>query len=273
MDMVAPLAAAAAFLSLAMMAAWAIQRKTGNSGWIDTVWSLAVGTAGIGLALAATGGEVARQVIVALIIGVWALRLGGYIAFRSAGAGEDPRYAWLINEWGPDAGRQLFIFLQAQAAAGFVLVLAVYLAAINPAPGLGVQDGLALLIFVVALAGAALSDEQLRRFKADPANRGKVCDVGLWSWSRHPNYFFEWLGWVAFPLLAISFANPWGVLALGAPALMYLLLVHVSGIPPLEAHMERSRGAAFAAYRARVNAFFPGPPRAQERGAIPGDHR
>ena len=100
-----------------------------------------------------------------------------------------------------------------------------------------------------------------RRFKADSANRGKICETGLWGWSRHPNYFFEWLGWVAFPLIALSGGDLIGLAAFAAPALMYVLLVHMSGVPPLEAHMERTRGAAFDDYRARVNVFFPGPPK------------
>ena len=266
--MIAAVAAAALFMSLAMTFAWAIQRRTGNSGWIDTVWSFAVGAAAFALALYPLPGEdglTGRQILVAGLVALWSARLGGYIALRSAGAPEDPRYAWLMNEWGPDAGRRLFIFLQVQAVAGLVLVLSVFAAAHNAAPGLGAKDALGVLVFLGALAGAALSDEQLRRFKADPANRGKVCDVGLWGYSRHPNYFFEWLGWVAFPIIAISGAHLWGLAAFAAPVLMYLLLVHASGIPPLEAHMRRSRGAAFDAYCERVNAFFPGPQRNPRR--------
>jgi steroid 5-alpha reductase family enzyme len=92
------------------------------------------------------------------------------------------------------------------------------------------------------------------------SNRGRVCDQGLWSWSRHPNYFFEWLQWVAYPLLAIELAGgyPWGWIALGGPVCMYWLLVYVSGIPPLEEHMVRRYGAAYRAYQGRTNAFFPG---------------
>lgn len=99
------------------------------------------------------------------------------------------------------------------------------------------------------------------------ANRDKVCDVGFWALSRHPNYFFQWLGWVGYAVVAIGPAGDWGWgwLALAGPALMYWLLVHVSGIPPLEAHMMRSRGAAFTAYAKRVNAFWPG---AQKREQI-----
>lgn len=258
------IAAAAIFMSLAMTLAWAIQRKTGNSGWIDTVWSFAVGAAAFVLALVPAAGSSAltsRQLLVASLVAIWSARLGGYIAFRSKGAAEDPRYAALVAEWGADASRQLFRFLQAQAVAGLVLVLSVLAAAQNPAPGLSFQDYLGAAIFLIALGGAALSDDQLRRFRADPANRGKVCDVGLWGYSRHPNYFFEWLGWVAYPVIAISGGYIWGWGALAAPILMYVLLAHVSGVPPLEQHMLRSRGKAFEDYCARVNIFFPGPPK------------
>ena len=115
----------------------------------------------------------------------------------------------------------------------------------------------------IAVCGEGLADWQLNRFKSNPANKGGINDIGLWSWSRHPNYFFEAFGWLAYPLIAIDLTGhyPWGFLALAGPACMYWLLVYVSGIPPLEEHMLRSRGEAFRAYQRRTNAFFPGPPR------------
>jgi steroid 5-alpha reductase family enzyme len=92
-----------------------------------------------------------------------------------------------------------------------------------------------------------------------------VCDEGLWRWSRHPNYFFEWLGWFAYPLIAISPnyhpSYPWGWVTLLAPAFMYWILVHVTGIPPLEEQMLRSRGDRYRDYQSRTSAFFPWPPR------------
>ena len=110
------------------------------------------------------------------------------------------------------------------------------------------QDYLAALILLSGIAGEALADAQLKHFRERPANRGRVCDVGLWRWSRHPNYFFEWLGWLAYPVIAISpyypLFYPWGWATLLAPAFMYWILVHVTGIPPLEAQMLRSRGRA-----------------------------
>ena len=116
----------------------------------------------------------------------------------------------------------------------------------------------------IAALGERAADRQLARFGGDPRNKSKICDAGLWVYSRHPNYFFEWLVWVSFAMIAIAPAGhyPWGWFGLAGPVLMYALLVHVSGIPPLEAHMLRSRGDAFRLYQARVNAFWPGQPKA-----------
>ena len=130
------------------------------------------------------------------------------------------------------------------------------------------QDYLGALILLIGIAGEALADAQLRNFRIDPANKGRVCDVGLWRWSRHPNYFFEWFGWLAYPVIAISiedplsypFYYPWGWASLLAPVFMYWILVHVTGIPPLEQQMLRSRGERYRDYQSRTSMFFPLPP-------------
>ena len=164
-------------------------------------------------------------------------------------------------QWGKDAARRMFWFLQSQAAVGIVLALSIVLAAQNPNPNLRLQDLVGLVILLAAIVGEAIADRQLRAFKSDPANRNAICDVGLWRWSRHPNYFFEWLSWLAYPIIAIDFTghNPYGWLSLAASICMYWILVHVSGIPPLEDHMLRSRGEAFRAYQKRTRAFLPLP--------------
>jgi steroid 5-alpha reductase family enzyme len=246
-------------LSLAMAAAWGAQRVTGLSGWIDTIWSLAVGLGGIVAALLANG-EFGRRMVVLVLIAAWAARLASHIGSRTHGGGDDPRYAKLIEEWGDSAAWRLFLFLQVQALAGFILVLAVYLAAKNDTPFPGLLDGFAILVAIVALAGEAIADRQLARFRRTPAAKTEVCETGLWRYSRHPNYFFEWLFWCAWPFFALT-ASAWTWTSLLAPALMYWLLVHVSGIPPLEEHMLRSRTDKFRALQKRVNAFFPGPRR------------
>jgi steroid 5-alpha reductase family enzyme len=144
-----------------------------------------------------------------------------------------------------------------------VLVLAVYLAASNDRIFPRTIDLLATMVALVALAGEALSDAQLSKFRKTPEAKTGICETGLWRYSRHPNYFFEWLFWCSLPLLALQ-AHGLSWASLAAPVMMYWLLVHVSGIPPLEEHMLKSRGEKFRALQRRVNAFFPGPRKNEE---------
>lgn len=264
-DLLALWTGAAAFLVLVMTAAWLVQRLTGQGGWADAFWSLGLGAAGVLVALFPLDGAwpSSRQVLAAVLIGAWGLRLGLHIAARAAKEPEDARYAQLRREWGSRFQPRMFGFLMLQAGAAAFLALSVLAAARKPGADLTAQDGLAALILAIAVIGEAAADRQLAAFKADPSHRGAVCDRGLWAWSRHPNYFFEWLGWCAWPILAIDVGGawPWGWLALTGPAYMYWLLTRVSGIPLLEAHMLRSRPEAFAAYAARTSAFFLRPPR------------
>jgi steroid 5-alpha reductase family enzyme len=263
--MTAFLIALVAAFSLSMALAWRIALSTGRSGWIDAIWSFAVGLGGAAAALVTVGNEpTTRQFLVACLALIWSLRLGIHIALRTArGGGDDPRYAQLKKEWGSDFRNRLFWFLQIQAAVAFVLALSLMAAGHNPAPAISLGDQAGIALLLIAVAGEALADRQLSTFRADPGNEGKVCDVGVWGVSRHPNYFFEWVGWLAYAVIAVDPAGayPWGWAALAGPALMYWLLVHVSGIPPIEAHMLRSRGERFRRYQARVNAFWPGPPK------------
>lgn len=255
--------ALAVCLSVTMTGAWLVALRTGQSSWIDAIWSFATGGFGAAAALiplADTQVSI-RQVLVAVLALLWALRLGIHIAVRTARGGDDPRYKQLREEWGRAFRRRLFWFLQIQALAALALAVSIMLAAHNPAPGLRFSDWLGVAVLIVAVLGESIADRQLSAFRSDPANKGKVCDVGLWAISRHPNYFFEWLGWLAYAIIAIDLAGAyhWGWLALAGPFVMYWLLVHASGIPPLEAHMLRSRGKTFRDYQQRVNAFWPGP--------------
>lgn len=256
-------------LSAVMTLAWLIQQRTGNSGWVDTVWTFGLGMVGAAAALAPVAHmeHSWRQFVVAAFLATWALRLGLHIARRTAGITDDPRYAALIDGWGASARSEMFWLLQKQALISIPLATAAFIAAHNPDPQLRIGDAIAILVMITAIAGEAVADEQLRQFRAVSHGAHGICDVGLWRYSRHPNYFFEWLGWTALPLLAINLSGdyPWGWLALVAPACMYWILVHVSGIPPLEEHMLRTRGAAYKSYQQRTSPFFPLPP--VKRGA------
>ncbi|MCK1368050.1 DUF1295 domain-containing protein [Bradyrhizobium sp. 62] len=249
-------------LSLLMGLAWIVQQRTGNSGWVDTIWTYSVGLVGAVAALLPFGEALqVRQMLVGGLVLLWSVRLGTHIARRAAAGIDDPRYASYAQEWGSQAPLRMFAFLQSQAFASVPLPFAVFLAAHAPRGALGVQDYAGAAIMLAAVAGEAIADEQLRSFKRNKANAGLVCNIGLWRWSRHPNYFFEWLGWLAYPMIALSPGYAWGWASLIAPAIMYWILVHVTGIPPLEVQMLRSRGRRYRDYQARTSAFFPRPPK------------
>lgn len=254
----------AVFIAVAMALVWAFQRAMGNGGWTDVFWSYVLGAAGVLVALFPLNGVApsARQMVVAVLVGVWGVRLGSYLALRTAGHPEDARYAGLRRKWGPRHDLMMFGFLQMQGLASLVLSLGVAAAARRPGP-LDWQDSLGGALLAIAILGESLADAQLAAFKADPANRGRICDTGLWAWSRHPNYFFEWLAWLAYPVIAIDLSGrwPWGFAALAGPVMMYHLLNNVTGVRMVEHGMARSRGAAFEAYKARTSAFFPLPPK------------
>jgi steroid 5-alpha reductase family enzyme len=256
------LLAIALSLSVLMVGAWLVQQRTGNSGWVDTIWTFSLGLVGAASALWPIGGAApnARQWLIAVLVTAWSLRLGLHIARRSAGITDDPRYAAFAREWGADSPRKMFVFLQNQALGSIPLAFAIFVAARFPAATLRTQDYLGALILLAGIAGEAVADAQLKGFRGRAANHGRVCDVGLWRWSRHPNYFFEWFGWLAYPVIAVSPAYPFGWAALLAPLFMYWILVHVTGIPPLEQQMLRSRGERYRDYQARTSMFFPLPP-------------
>lgn len=271
------LVALAVCLSATMAGAWLVALWTGRSGWIDAIWSFATGVFGAAAALIPLADtEIStRQVLVAGLALVWSLRLGIYIAERTALGGDDPRYKQIREEWGNAFKTRLFWFLQIQALAALALTLSIMLAAHNPAPGLNSSDWLGVAVLIVAVVGETIADRQLSTFRSNPANKGKVCDVGAWGFSRHPNYFFEWLGWLAYAVIAVDVTGAylWGWLASAGPLLMYWLLVRASGIPPLEAHMLRSRGKTFREYQRRVNAFWPGPQHGIGTASNDGDLR
>lgn len=269
---VTSIAATALVLSALMAAAWALQYGTRNAGWSDVFWSYEMGLGGVFLALVPWGHQwhapSARQWLVAILVALWSVRLGTHILMRTLNASsEDPRYAEMRQQWKDNFQPRLFWFLQIQALAAFVLVLSVGIAAHNPQPGIASTDVLGALVLLGAIFGEGAADQQLKAFAADKANKGKICDAGLWGWSRHPNYFFEWLGWLAYPIIAtnVTGAYPWGYLALSGPIFMYVLLRWVSGVPPLEQHMVRKHGGNFRAYQERVGAFFPRPPSSEPK--------
>jgi len=245
-----------------MVSAWAFGLMTKNGGWTDVFWSWGTGAVLAAAALWPSHGAPisSRQWLVAAFMALWGLRLGLYLTPRVATHPEDPRYAAFREQQGARYPAFMLFVSLPQALATSLLSFAVILAARVPGP-LGLRDALAVAVFVAAIVGEYVSDGQMKAFRADKANRGQVMDRGLWGWSRHPNYFFQWLGWCAYPVIALAPGMPVSFLSLLAPAIMFGLLRYVSGVPPLEEAMLKTRGDLFRRYQARVSAFFPLPPK------------
>ncbi|BFV55630.1 DUF1295 domain-containing protein [Kitasatospora sp. CMC57] len=250
------LATAGAALAV-MLAAFAVGLRSGRHRGVDIAWGLAfaaVALTGYGLS-AGHGGDGRRLLATALVL-VWALRLSAHIWWRSRGAPEDPRYArMLARRPGPwYALRKVYLL---QAAILWFVSLPVQVAQYLPGP-LGPPAAVGVALWAVGLAFETVGDRQLARFKADPANRGRLMTRGLWAWTRHPNYFGDACVWWGLFLLAADHPAGWATVL--SPLLMNWLLAYGSGKPMAE----RGRSAAspeWAAYAARTSGFFPRPPR------------
>jgi len=233
-------------------------RRVDNYGVVDVAWSLSFAALAVYLAVAADGWWV-RKALFATIVSVWSLRLGIHLWRRvqSHHPEEDGRYATMREEWRANLGKKMFLFFQMQAVSVVVLGLPFLFATSNGTIGLAPLEIAGFAVWLAAQLGESVADAQLARFKRNPANTRRVCDVGLWRYSRHPNYFFEWLIWIGFFL--VGAAAPWGWTGVIAPAVILYLLLKVTGVPPTEEQALRSRGEAYRRYQRTTNAFFPGP--------------
>lgn len=242
--------------ALLMAVVWAIARHIRNNGIVDIAW------AGSFMPLAAIyavggGGSGARTWWLSAMVAAWSLRLTIYLYRRVMGHHpvEDTRYQDLRRDWAHALDRRFFVFFQAQAAAAVLFSVPHAVAFAHPAPSMTWVEWLGVAVWAIGLAGEALADWQLARFKADPAHAGRICQAGLWNYSRHPNYFFEWLVWCGFAIFALG--APWGVLGLLSPALMLFTLLRVTGIPATEAAALARRGDAYREYQRTTSAFVP----------------
>ena len=251
----ASLAAGAWLLAAAvMLALWGWYRRHRNAGIVDVGWSVSLPLIAVVYAWRG-GGSATRPWLIAAMFCIWGGRLAAYLLRdRVIGRPEDPRYADLRARRSAAVTFDFFFFFQAQAALAVLLSAPALVAALDPAPLTAFEFG-AVALWAVALVGEGIADRQVARFKAQPSSRGLTCREGLWRYSRHPNYFFEWLIWVAYAVYALPW--PWGGLALAAPALMLYLLFRVTGIPATEAQAIRSKGDDYRRYQATTSAFVP----------------
>ena len=235
---------------------WLVQLRTKNAAIVDTIWSLSFPLLTI-LYCWVVEGYALRQWLLVVMVCAWGFRLGLYLLFRTLGHPEDVRYATLRKEWGEKQNLLMLRFYYFQGILALILTLPFALITVNPTPSLSYFEIAGFGLWVVAFIGESTADFQLKKFKKNPANRGKICNEGLWYYSRHPNYFFEWLIWVSFFIVALG--SEWGILSIICPVLMYYFLTRVTGIVYTEKAMLKSRGQAFADYQKSTSAFFPMP--------------
>lgn len=255
-----PLAAAvAALIGLVVIFSivWAWQLKTTNAGMVDPVWAYSLGLVAVLYAVLGNGDPVSRA-LTALGGLVWGARLGTHLWKRNYGKPEDARYRRFREAWGDKAASKMFWFFQAQVVISMLLSIAFLVPSYRGSPPAIGWIVVAIALWIVSVVGEGIADRQLKRFAQDPANHDAVCRVGLWRYSRHPNYFFECVHWVAY--LALSVGTPWGWFTLLPPVLMAFLLLKLSGIPLLEESMAKRR-AGYADYMRTTSALIPWPPR------------
>jgi steroid 5-alpha reductase family enzyme len=240
--------------ALSFACVWILSVRKHNYGFLDVAWSLSVAVLAPMYALLGEGYTLRRLAFTA-IGAAWSLRLGLYILIRvwRQHPKEDQRYRTLREKW-PGPGHFLLFFeLQAMIAVVFSLPFA--LAALNPRPNLGTWELLGLTLALFAIAGEATADWQAQRFKRNPANSNAIVNVGLWRYSRHPNYFFESLVWWGFFIAALD--SRYGWLTLICPLLMLHILLNVTGIPLTEKHSLETRGEAYREYQRTTSRFIP----------------
>jgi steroid 5-alpha reductase family enzyme len=241
---------------LIMVVVWFFARRMNNAGIVDIWWSFCFTPVAVFYGLYGSGHPL-RNALVAAMVCAWSLRLGVHLYKRVMAhhPEEDPRYAALRTQFPKRTWLMFFGFFQLQAVLVGLLSVPIALACTNPSGGIGAFEIAGLVLWLVAIGGEAIADTQLAMFRAHPASKGRVCEFGLWKYSRHPNYFFEWLIWVAY--FVVGLGSPWGWVGVVSPLLMLYFLTCVTGIPPSEAHSLKSRGDAYRDYQRRTSAFFP----------------
>ncbi|NNN29689.1 DUF1295 domain-containing protein [Streptomyces sp. S3(2020)] len=242
-----------------MLLTFALALRKGMHRIVDIAWGLAfTAVAVVSWVLSADSGEPARRLLVTVLTAVWGVRLAAHIARRGRGHGEDPRYEALLAK--APGSRNLYalrIVYLLQGALVWLVSLPVQAAQYITGP-MGAVAAVGACLWAVGVCFEAVGDAQLARFKADPANKGRIMDRGLWSWTRHPNYFGDFCVWWGLFLITCD-APAAAAAVLVSPVVMTLLLTKGSGKRLLEQHMAERPG--YASYMARTSGFFPLPPK------------
>lgn len=253
MSSISTLAFGSLFCFVLMSLSWVVSQKLNFYSLVDAVW--AYGFSGLVVIYFITSdGSFEKKILSMSLAMLWSLRLGTHLATRLKDhyPNEDRRYLNLKSKW---AKGKFFIFFQLQALSQMIISLPLFFIAKDRSGDLSSLAILGCLVFVIGLCGETLSDMQLRNFRKDPLNSSRVCKVGLWKYSRHPNYFFEWLIWCGIAMVALQ--APYGYIGLLSPIVMYFTLNYLTGIPALEEQCLRSKSDLYREYQKVTSPFFP----------------
>jgi len=234
---------------------WLWSIKINNYSIIDAVWSFAFALhAAVFLSFVPDIGS--RHVVLFSMICAWSLRLGFFLTRRlyQHHPVEDTRYQKLRQDYGTNVKFRFFVFFIYQAISVSILTLPFGFVFADDRSDLNIYEMVGVLYWLVSLIGESIADGQMNRFKSNPANKGQVCNIGLWNYSRHPNYFFESQIWFGFFIFAIGSGIYWGVYA---PIIILMLLLKVTGVPPSEEQSLKTRGDLYRQYQARTSVFIP----------------
>lgn len=245
---------------VAMTLLWVISVRTGDVSIVDAFWGPGFALAGATY-LVVDGRFAERGILAITLVTVWAARLGFHLLVRNLrSAEEDARYQAMRA---PHGDRywwvSLFTVFWLQSVLLWI-ISAPLLGAVRSDTPLGLLDLLGATVFLIGLTIETLADRQLKRFKADPTNRGQVLDSGLWRYSRHPNYFGDFVVWWGLYLIALSGGAWWSAFG---PALISWLLLRVSGVTMLEKSLKNTK-PGYEEYVRRTSAFVPWPPKEQK---------
>ena len=233
---------------------WAYTIK--NAGVVDIFWAFNF-TIVAGLIWYLADGFEMRKNLICGLAGLWSLRLGIYLLKRVGShlETEEGRYKALREEWKPNPNFKFFIFFQMQAMSNIFLAIPFFLIAMNKDPQISMVEYIGAGMFFLSIIGEGLSDFQLNRFRNNKANKGKVCEDGLWNYSRHPNYFFQLMIWTS--VFIFSLGTPYGWISIVCPLVIGLLIFKVTGIPMTEEQSLRSKGDLFREYQRTTSVFVP----------------
>lgn len=236
-----------------MLLVWLWALKLKNNGIVDIFWAFNFTVIAAIIWLLADGCT-ERKDLTCLLAGLWSLRLGIYLAIRVGSHlhEEEGRYKKLREEW---SDIKFLFFFQMQAFSNVMLAIPFFITALNPNPQLSALEYTGAAVWLLCIIGEGVADWQLQHFKKQPQNKGKVCQYGLWNYSRHPNYFFQFSIWISVFLFSIS--SPYGWLAAICPLSIGYLIFKVTGIPMTEEQAVRSKGEAYKEYQRTTSMFVP----------------